>query len=147
MHFELGMETDFFYVKVESQDIQDFAESIKSKNLRHFQGEAANKAGFSNLVAPPTFPILFWRYTKLDWLEDLEVPLIHGEQKFTYIKPIIAGDTYKCKIVLKDIKKKQGSTGVLWILQHVLEGYQDELLSFTSETNLILRRLDENEVK
>ncbi|MBK3495186.1 MaoC family dehydratase N-terminal domain-containing protein [Viridibacillus sp. YIM B01967] len=147
MHFKTGMVSDSFTVKVDRQDIQNFARSIKNRNQLHYDLETAKKAGFPDIIAPPTLPILFWQNAKLDWLEQVEAPLIHGEQKFTYIKRIVAGDIYKCRIFLKDVMKKQGSTSVIWILKHVLEGYQNERLCFTSETTLILRELDENEVE
>ncbi|MFE6169411.1 FAS1-like dehydratase domain-containing protein [Viridibacillus arvi] len=147
MPFKVGMTSDFFNVTVKHQDIENFARSIQNKNPLHFDVHKAKNAGFPDLLAPPTYPILFWQIAKLDWLDQLDVPLIHGEQKFNYLKPIVAGDTYICKIYLKEVKKKQGSTGVLWILKHVLEGYQNDELSFTSETTLILREFQGNEVE
>lgn len=46
MSFKAGMTSDFFYVTVKHQDIQNFARSIQNKNPLHFDVHKAKMLDF-----------------------------------------------------------------------------------------------------
>ncbi|GII93473.1 MaoC family dehydratase N-terminal domain-containing protein [Sinosporangium siamense] len=75
--------------------IKEFAAAIGDNNPLYRDVEAARAAGHPDVVAPPTFPIVFCLPS--DALLDPELGLnyamvVHGEQRFEYQRPIVAGD-------------------------------------------------------
>jgi acyl dehydratase len=95
--------------------LQFFAKATGEERPLYTDESAARAAGYPDVPAPPTF--LF--AADLDsgahdrMLEDLEVPafrILHGEQSFTYHKPVFAGDTVTVRSVITDIyQKKDGA--------------------------------------
>jgi acyl dehydratase len=93
--------------------LQFFARAIGEQDPVYLDPAAAQAAGYPDLPAPPTF--LF--AAELDsgandqLLTDLDIPLVkllHGEQSFSYIKPICAGDTVSVESTITDIYDKKG---------------------------------------
>lgn len=69
-----------------------FAQSIQSDWPPYYDVEAARNLGYHDVVAPPTFAISLVPAP----IPGLDLPtagLIHGEQRFQYGEPIVAGDT------------------------------------------------------
>lgn len=99
---------------VERGRLQFFARVIGESNPIYIDAAAAREAGYHDLPAPPTF--LF--AAELDsgatfrLLADLNIPianLLHGEQSFTYHRPVCAGDTVTVRSIVSEIyEKKQG---------------------------------------
>lgn len=92
-----------------------FARAIGETDPVYTDIEAARAAGYADLPAPPSF--LFG--AELDagtvdrMLADLEIPIariLHGEQGFTYHKPICAGETVTVQSRIADLfDKKNGA--------------------------------------
>ncbi|EJN28381.1 acyl dehydratase [Pseudomonas sp. GM78] len=92
-----------------------FARTIGETDPLYTDLAAAQGAGFCDVLVPPTF--LFG--AELDagtvdsMLADLEIPIekiLHGEQHFTYHKPVCAGETVTVKSRIADIfDKKNGA--------------------------------------
>lgn len=139
--FISGLQTDDFTVNVDRLSIRTFAESVNLFHPIYHRVEEAKKAGFRDLVAPPTYPITFWKHVTIDWLNDISEPLIHGKQTFYYTAPVTAGEIYVCRIGLNHVSKKKGRNGEMIMLHHGLEAYTDERkvdCRFRAETTLIL---------
>ncbi|MEU3461136.1 MaoC family dehydratase N-terminal domain-containing protein [Streptomyces sp. NPDC006733] len=94
----LELELAPFEVVIERGRLRMFAASIGESDPACTDVEAARAAGHPDLPVPPTF--LF--SVELDgprpfaFLEDLGIDLatvLHGEQSFTYHRPVHAGDT------------------------------------------------------
>lgn len=88
--------------------IREFADAIGDGNPIYRDPEAAKAAGHADVVAPPTFPIAF--SLGGDFLADPELGLnyamvVHGEQRFEYTRPIIAGDVVSGQATIADIRK------------------------------------------
>ncbi len=78
---------------VEAGAIRRFAEAIGDSNQIHHDSAYAAAAGFSGLVAPPTFPVTFhFDSSKLGGLDLTKRGVLLGEQTFEYERPIVAGD-------------------------------------------------------
>jgi acyl dehydratase len=75
--------------------IKEFADAIGDLNPVYRDQDAAKAAGHPDVLAPPTFPIVF--SLGGDALDDPELGLnwamvVHGEQRFEYRRPLRAGD-------------------------------------------------------
>jgi acyl dehydratase len=100
---------------IERSRLQFFAKATGETRAEYLDVAAARAAGYADLPAPPTF--LF--AAELDsgvsnqLLRDLGIPLsklLHGEQSFTYHKPVCAGDTVTVKSTISDVyDKKNGA--------------------------------------
>jgi acyl dehydratase len=88
--------------------IREFATAIGDTNPICHDKEAAVAAGHPDVVAPPTFPILFSLSSGGGVLADPGLGLnwamvVHGEQRFEYERPIYAGDELVCTSTITEI--------------------------------------------
>jgi acyl dehydratase len=89
--------------------IREFADAIGDPNPVYRDREAARSSGHPDVVAPPTFPIVF---TLSDAGSVLTTPdlgldfsmVVHGEQRFVYERPIYAGDSVVCESTITDVR-------------------------------------------
>ncbi|MET0864530.1 MAG: MaoC family dehydratase N-terminal domain-containing protein [Nakamurella sp.] len=84
-----------FCVGVEK--IREFARAIDDDNPLYLDREAARKAGYPDVVAPPTFAIAVIMKAQDKLLFDPGLGLdfsvvVHGDQRFVHHRPIVAGD-------------------------------------------------------
>ncbi|MBP2706480.1 MaoC family dehydratase N-terminal domain-containing protein [Microbispora sp. RL4-1S] len=89
--------------------IREFAAAIGESNPVCHDREAALAAGHRDLVAPPTFPIVFSLSSTSGALADPGLGLdfsmvVHGEQRFEYRRPIYAGDELVCTSTVTEIR-------------------------------------------
>ena len=110
---KLGMEFAPYTFEVEKGKIAEFAMAIYQKedkdqvNPLYVNREAAQKAGYKDIIAPPTFQTCFplWAGGGLmPLIQALNINLIrllHGEEEYDYLSAIHPGDimTGKSKVV------------------------------------------------
>lgn len=89
--------------------ISEFATAIGDPNPIYHDRQAAVAAGHPDVVAPPTFPIVFSLDGTGDALSDPGLGLnfamvVHGEQRFEYERPIHAGDELVCTSTIAEIR-------------------------------------------
>jgi len=108
----IGKTTSRAAVAVERAPLANFARAVKDDNPVYHSIDAAKAAGFNDIPAPPTFSMAasYWgRYPELQaGLEEVKGNpmfeiigklmskgglVLHGEQEFTYHKPLVAGMT------------------------------------------------------
>lgn len=109
----IGHELPPSVLPIERTRLQFFAKAIGEDDPIYTDPEAARRAGYPDLPAPPTF--LF--AAELDsgslvrLLEDLQLPLeklLHGEQSFIYHRAACVGDTITVRPRITDIYSKKG---------------------------------------
>lgn len=88
------------------------------------------------LIAPATMPVIFWQAFDIPWL-NMEEPLIHGSQQFSYTEPITAGMVLNCELALTNVERKVGKQGILTLFTHTLVCTCGDNLIVTAETLLI----------
>ena len=76
--------------------IREFADALGDRNPLHHDVQAARRAGHADLVAPPTFAIVVTREAgqaliRLPGLGLDYSRVVHGEQGFQHVQPIVAG--------------------------------------------------------
>jgi len=111
----IGHELPASVLPIERSRLQFFAKAIGETDPVYVDADAARRAGYRDIPAPPTF--LF--AAELDsgavdrLLADLQIPLsklLHGEQGFTYHRPACVGDTITVRSKITDIyAKKNGA--------------------------------------
>ncbi|MES1990360.1 MAG: MaoC family dehydratase N-terminal domain-containing protein [Pseudomonadota bacterium] len=109
----IGLETKPRSVDVEKGQLAFFAKATGQTDPVYFDESAAKAAGHPAIPAPPTFLFCLNSMAPGDEniLRRLGVDIgrvLHGEQQFTYAKPIYAGDTITMKTKITDIYDKKG---------------------------------------
>jgi acyl dehydratase len=100
--------------QVGREKVREFATAIGSTDPLHFDPEAAKAAGYPDVVAPPTFPIvLTMAALKVIVLDpDLGVDysrVVHGDQRFSYNRPVVAGDELVVVNHIEEIMTRAGN--------------------------------------
>ncbi len=132
----IGRPTGAGVVHVERAVVSNFAASVLDDRPLYRNREAALAAGFTDIPAPPTFYFsALQNYSR--WEEEQpEDPtggvnpmaevmgrlistgglILHGEQEFTYHRPVVVGDTLEYTGVVKDIYQKQAGERTMTFL-------------------------------
>ncbi|HUC57519.1 MAG TPA: MaoC family dehydratase N-terminal domain-containing protein [Streptosporangiaceae bacterium] len=95
--------------EVSREKLREFADAIGDPNPVYRSRAAASEAGFADVIAPPTFPIVVSMAGSAQALADpgLNVNyamVVHGEQRFVYTRPLLAGDVVTAEVTISDIK-------------------------------------------
>jgi len=99
------------------EKVREFSRAVFATNPVNFSVEAAREAGYADVVAPPTFAVVVQELTLAQLLgdEDSGIELthvVHGEQRFRYTRPIVAGDELSAKLDVTSIKTLGGNAMV-----------------------------------
>ena len=99
------------------EKVREFARAVLSEAALHHDPEAARAAGYSDVVAPPTFAIVVQDATLQQLLSDEEAAVdfsrvVHGDQRFTYSRPIVAGDELTGLMTVTSVKQLGGNSMV-----------------------------------
>jgi acyl dehydratase len=79
------------------EKIREFARAVMSETALNTSVQSAQDAGFADLVAPPTFAVIVQERALALLLDDPDsgidyARIVHGDQRFDYSRPIVAGD-------------------------------------------------------
>lgn len=97
--------------------MREFARAVLSSAPLHHDPEAARSAGYADVVAPPTFPIVVQDFTLQQLLADEDAAVdfsrvVHGDQRFSYSRPIVAGDELTGTMTVTSVKQLGGNSMV-----------------------------------
>jgi len=89
--------------------IADFADAIGEPSELCRSKEAAQKAGYPDVIAPPTFAIVISMTSSRALQADPGLGLdysmvVHGEQSFAYSRPLHAGDVVVATSTVESIR-------------------------------------------
>ena len=89
--------------------IAEFAAAIGDHNPLFRDRAAAQAAGYPDVIAPPTFAIVISMAGSGAALADPSLGLnyamvVHGEQRFSYTRPLTAGDVVTAQVTITDIR-------------------------------------------
>jgi acyl dehydratase len=95
--------------------IAEFADAIGEPSPLCRDRAAAQAAGYPDVIAPPTFAIVVSaagsaKVTHDPGLGVNYAMVVHGEQSFTHVRPLHAGDVVVSQSTIEDIKKIGGMT-------------------------------------
>ena len=91
------------------EKIREFAHAVKSTSPVNLDVFAAQDAGYTDLVAPPTFAVVIQERSLATVLADAEADIdfsrvVHGDQRFVYQRPIVAGDELTSELTVASVK-------------------------------------------
>ena len=89
--------------------IREFADAIGDPSPVFRDPAAAQAAGYPDVIAPPTFPIVITAAAGNRAATDPELGInyamvVHGEQSFSYARPLVAGDVVTAQSTITDIR-------------------------------------------
>jgi acyl dehydratase len=95
------------------EKIREFAQAIGAEDAVHLDAAAAASLGHPDVIAPPTFPIVVTAPTMQQMIDDPGLGLdfsrvVHGDQRFTYVRPVHAGDILTCVCTVAEITERVG---------------------------------------
>ncbi|MGW4942827.1 FAS1-like dehydratase domain-containing protein [Actinoplanes sp. NPDC004185] len=95
------------------EKIREFAAAIGATDAEYHDPEAARAAGYPDVVAPPTFPVVITMAASRQIVADPALGLdysrvVHGDQKFAYTRPVVAGDSLICVNTVDEITSRGG---------------------------------------
>jgi len=95
------------------EKIREFAAAIGADDPLYHDPEAARAAGYADVVAPPTFPTVVTMAASRQIVNDPGLGLdytrvVHGDQRFSYTRPVVAGDTLICTNTVEEITRRGG---------------------------------------
>jgi acyl dehydratase len=99
------------------EKIREFARAVFATNPLNHDVDAARAAGHTDVVAPPTFPIVIQERTLAQLLAEADAGIdftrvVHGDQRFTYTRPIVAGDELTATLTIASVKSLGGHSMV-----------------------------------
>ncbi len=116
------------HVEVTRRDIRRFAQAIGADDRLYFDEEYARTTRHGGIVAPPLFcqSLTYDDVPVTELLPDgspkeLDVPIparrtVGGGSEYTIHRRVRAGETITVSTSLKDVRMKQGKTGVLYLV-------------------------------
>jgi acyl dehydratase len=138
----IGRESEPAVHEIEKGMIRRFADALGDANPIYQDEAAARAAGFPALVAPPTFPAVLTSNERFRHSLDLGTrSLLHGEQQFDHVRPVLAGDRITVRSKVADVQERSGPSGAMDVLVIEDEGRDDKgELVFRTRSTWILRR-------
>ena len=98
--------------EVEREMIRAYADAIGAEDRAYRDPAAAHALGYVDVIAPPTFAIVLTFAANLPILEEFGIALknlLHGSQRFEYLRPIRAGDRLTCVVTIDGIRAVDGA--------------------------------------
>lgn len=91
------------------EKVREFARAVLATSPLNFDPEAAVAAGFADVVAPPTFAVVIQEQTLAQLLAEPDAGIdfsrvVHGDQRFSYTRPIVAGDELTAILTVASVK-------------------------------------------
>jgi acyl dehydratase len=97
------------------EKIREFSRAVFATNPINNDPEAARAAGYSDIVAPPTFPMVIQEQTLAILLAEPDGGIdfsrvVHGNQRFIHERAIVAGDELTATLSVSSVKSLGGHT-------------------------------------
>ena len=91
------------------EKIREFSRAVLATSPLNTNVEAARAAGHADLVAPPTFPVVVQELTLAQLLAEPDAGIdfsrvVHGDQRFSYTRPVVAGDELTATLTVSSVK-------------------------------------------
>lgn len=95
------------------EKVREFAKAVFATDPASFDIEAARAAGHPDLLAPPTFAVVIQEQTLHQLIDDKDAGIdftrvVHGDQRFTFTRPIVAGDELTATLTVSSVKQLGG---------------------------------------
>ncbi|GAB3617232.1 MaoC family dehydratase N-terminal domain-containing protein [Okibacterium endophyticum] len=91
------------------EKVREFARAVFATSPVNHDPSAARAAGHADVVAPPTFAVVVQEQTLQQLLAEPDsgidfARVVHGDQRFSYTRPIVAGDELTATLRVTGVK-------------------------------------------
>lgn len=134
-------------VLVTAERIAEFAAAIGATSPLHTARREARRAGYRDVVAPPTFAVRLAQQTEQQYVADPEAGIdfsrvVHAEEKFVHHRPIMAGDELTATLRVDSVKSVGGNAMITTTVR-MTDDSDNPVSDVTS--SLIVRAAEEGE--
>jgi acyl dehydratase len=110
---KVGKTWNGFTYEVGLEKIREYANAIGESSAVHHDREAAQEAGFRDVVAPPMFAVVYSSPAMAPAMFDPDVAMnfaamVHGGQQFEWDEPACSGDEITTTAKCVSIEEKDG---------------------------------------
>ena len=118
------------------EKVREVARAVFADAPQHTDVDAARAAGFDDVVAPPTFAMVIQDQTLQQLLAEPDSGIvlartIHAEQKFTYSRPIVAGDELTGRLSVTGIRM-MGGNAMITSAAEIVDAAGEHVVTATS---------------
>lgn len=113
----IGREWPASVYEVGREKIREYAEALGETNPVYFDRDAARSAGFRDIVAPPTFCVVYCARAMMDVFFDPDLEIlpnigrsVHSGQRFEWEEPVCSGDAITTDVRLADLTQRADKT-------------------------------------
>jgi acyl dehydratase len=96
------------------EKVREFSRAVFATSPINHDPEAARAAGYDDVVAPPTFAVVVQESTLQQLLSEPDAGIdfsrvVHGDQRFSFTRPIVAGDELTATLTVASVKTLGGN--------------------------------------
>lgn len=115
------------------ETIREFAAATGSTHPAHHDVVTARGLGYPDVIAPPTFAVIVAQRAESQYIEDPAAGIdfsrvVHADERFTHVRPIIAGDELVTVLTVVSITQRSGLSMITTRCDiHALPSHGDHL--------------------
>lgn len=99
------------------EKVREFSRAVQSHSPLNTDAAAASAAGYADVIAPPTFAVVVQEATLQQLLAEPDTGIdfarvVHGDQRFSFVRPIVAGDELTAELTVTGVKTIAGNSMV-----------------------------------
>lgn len=133
--------------EVGREKIREFATAVGDTHPAYTDPEAAKALGHPDVIAPPTFVFMVTYEAAQLVVQDERLGLdysrvVHGDQKFSYVRPVRAGDRLSVTSTIESVRTMAGND-ILDVRGDVYDEAGEHVV--TAWTKLVARGADAEE--
>ena len=122
------------------EKVREYARAVGETNPLHLDVDAARAAGYSDVVAPPMFTVVYSGPAMVPAIFDPEVEMnfalmVHGGQQFEWGALVVAGDEISTTATVKDISERDGKG--FYVFETVSTNQDGETVCVGTWTNIV----------
>jgi len=122
------------------EKVREYTLAVAETNPVHLDVAAARAAGYTDVVAPPMFAVVYSAPAVGPALFDDEVGMnfammVHGGQEFRWGPLVVAGDEVTTTASVKDISERGGMA--FYVFESVSTNQRDETVCVGTWTNIV----------
>ncbi|TDW30427.1 FAS1-like dehydratase domain-containing protein [Cryobacterium psychrophilum] len=118
------------------EKVREFSRAVFATHPINHDPLAARAAGHADVVAPPTFAVVVQEATLAQLLAEPDAGIdfsrvVHGDQRFSYTRPIVAGDELTATLSITSIKSL-GGHAMVTAVSTIVDAAGDHVVTATS---------------
>ena len=122
------------------EKVKEYALATYETNPLHLDHEAARKAGYDDVVAPPMFCVVYSSPAVAAAILDPDVGInfalmVHGGQEFRWGPLVVAGDEITTTVSVQSIEERDGKG--FFVFESVSKNQRDETVCLGTWTNIV----------